>query len=169
MKSPTPFADKALSQRGFTLIEILVVVSMMVIIMSFGIFFDMDKFRQNSFQADRDILISALQHARSQAISNICYGDTSICQEDGKPHGVYIESHQFTIFQGTDFANRNIVYDAILETEYDIAYSGLTEVVFDQLTGDVVSGAGSITMTDPLNSRSSVISINSEGQIIWTN
>ena len=136
---------------------------MLVIITSVGLYFDFDNFRSYSFHGDRDTLVSSLQHARSQAVSNICYGTCA----DGKPHGVYIEDDQYIIFQGSSFATRDAGFDTLIEANPSINHTGLDEVVFDQLTGDAT--AGDITLTDPANGRESVISINSEVQILWTN
>lgn len=164
MKSQILSRDKSLpAQTGFTLIEILVVVGMTVMIMSFGLFFDLDSFRQHSFQADRDTLISLLQHARSRAVSNICYGATCI---DGKPHGVRIENEQYIVFQGSSYALRDQAFDTILEANEGIGHSGLEEVVFSQLTGEATSG--DIILSDSMTTRTSTISISTEGQIIWT-
>lgn len=179
MKSRTLFGDKKLpkngglpavsahaGQAGFTLLEILIVIGMTVIIMSFGLFFDFDQFRLHSFQADRDVLISALHHARSRAVSNICY-EPPVCN-DGKPHGVRIEAGEFIIFQGSSYAGRDASHDASLEANTGLVHAGINEVVFSQLTGDALSGAGDIILRDPATGRESIISINSEGQIIWT-
>ena len=136
---------------------------MLVIISSLGLYYNFSNLHSYSFHGDRDNLVSALQHARSQAVSNICYGACT----DGKSHGVYIEEDQYIIFQGVDYASRDEDYDAFIEANPNIEHSGLDEVVFDQLTGD--ANAGDIIITDPTTSRTSTISINSEGQIIWTN
>ncbi|MEK7071436.1 MAG: GspH/FimT family pseudopilin [Patescibacteria group bacterium] len=169
MKLPTILKDSEPSfprrslDKGFTLIEIALVVGLVTIVASVGMFFDFDSFRAHSFYTDRDALISALQHARSEAISNVCRGSCT----DGLPHGVNILDDKYIIFQGADYSSADHNQDAVLDANPNVAHGGMDEIVFRQLSGDAVS-PGDITLRDNLGGRKSTISINSEGQIIWT-
>lgn len=182
MKSPTTSTDKnrgpvrIAKQSGFTLIEILIVIGIIAVVAGAGVFIDFDSFRGYSFHSDRDILISALQHARAEAVSNICRGGD--CENGGKKHGVKILTDKYVIFQGNDYNSRDVDYDAFLDASPATGRSGITEVVFAQLSGNAssISSSGDCaTLPEPLciilqgGTRSSVITINSEGQILWTN
>ena len=160
MKLPTALKDK---NAGFTLIEIALVIGLVTVVASVGMFFDFDSFRAHSFYADRDTLISTLQHARAEAISNICRGSC----DNGLPHGVKILSDRFIIFQGADYVSADHNQDAVIDANINIEHGGLDEIVFSQLSGDTVF-PGEIVLTDNLGGRKSIISINSEGQILWT-
>jgi len=168
MKLPTASKNKLAPRSsggvgGFTLIEIMTVIGLFTIIAGVGMFFDFDNFRAYSFHSERDTLISTLQHARAEAVSSICRGP---CDE-GKPHGVKILDNKFIIFQGTDYVSADRDYDAIMDANPNMLHGGLPEVVFEQLSGDVDT-PGDITLTDNYSGRKSTISINSEGQILWT-
>lgn len=141
----------------------MIVVGLIAIVGGLGLYFGFDNFRGYSFHSNRDLLVSALQHARSRAVSNICYGSCS----DGKSHGVYIEDDQYIIFQGSSYDDRDQEYDAIIETNPGTTHQGMNEVVFAQLKGD--ADPGEIELENDYNERMSTITINSEGQIIWTN
>ena len=176
MKSQTISKDKtrepARLTSGFTLIEVLLVLGLVALIAGVSFYFNMDSLRGYSFHADRDTLISALQHARAQAMNNVCRG--SACS-DGKPHGVFVDTanHKYVIFQtenaNPDYAHRDSAYDAILDGSPAMIFEpgGLVEVVFSQLSGSV-NTPGYIKIKDA-GIHESQIDINSEGQIVWTN
>ncbi len=158
------------SDKGFTLIELMIVLSIISLVVGIGLFFDFDSFRGHSFNSDRDTLISALQHARAKAVNNICRGDGSECS-GGKPHGVYIDdlNDKYVIFQGSNYSSSspfNVILDASPTMTYEVG--SLAKIVFEQLSGNVTS-VGDIKLKDDASGRTSVITINSEGQIIWTN
>ncbi len=156
--------------------EVIVVMTIIVILGSMGLFYGLDNLWGHSFRSDRNTLISALQHSRAEAVANICRGDC----EDGKPHGVYIDTtkQEYILFQGNKYSPTDN-YNLGLEVKYNISYSGVDEIVFNQLSGEVIyaaedeteikDGPWNITLTDNVTGKNSVISINSEGQILWTN
>jgi Tfp pilus assembly protein FimT len=152
-------------EAGFSLIEILVVMGMLTIIGALGLFMSMDSYRSYAFRNERNIVVSALQRARSQAVSNVCMGATCT---DGKPHGVHVVTGQYVIFQGASYATRDAGYDQVINANTpNVSISGLSEVVFAQLSGEVAT-PGSITVGDNVG-HSSVITINSVGQVVWSN
>lgn len=149
------------NQTGFTLIEIIVVVSLLAAIGGLVALTDFDAWRGYTFRDERDLLISVLQKARSESVNNVCLG--SVCS-DGQPHGVKILPGKYVIFQGQSYAGRNPAFDEEIEASNSIIPSGITEVVFGQLNGDV-SGPGDIIIGDAI--RTATISINNEGRINW--
>jgi len=178
MKSPTVLKGKIQKRnQGFTLIEIIIVTSIIVAIGSLGLYFGFSNFYGHSFNSNRDILISVLQHARAEAIANICRGNSC---EDGKPHGVAIRPNDYpnsyVIFQTESVITPTYSGRTSEDTDQDVPidanpnfdYSGLNEVVFRQLSGEAIS-PGSIVISDNTGTHTSTITINSEGQILWTN
>jgi prepilin-type N-terminal cleavage/methylation domain-containing protein len=170
MASPRTSTDKG--TRGFTLIEVLVVMSLMVIVAGFGLIVSMESYRGDSFRTERDTLVATLQQARTQALDNMCFGASCA---GGKPHGVHLSLHQYVVFQGDSYATR----DAALDTVTDAQYFGLattspslTDIVFSQLAGTTTPnpiGVTTISLVDTTGQHTSVITINPEGQISWTN
>ncbi len=167
-----------MDQKGITLIEILVVIGLIAIVAGFTLATTFDAFRGYGYRNERDILISSLHKARSQAVSNICIG--SPCTE-GKPHGVHIDSDpvshlvlHYVIFQGTTYAGRDVTADETLNSNYAVSTTGLTDIVFTELSGDPTGASvGTVTISDPngvhQGALASAISMNAEGQIVWTN
>ena len=151
--------------RGLSLIEIVVVIGLLTAIAGLSMLVSIDTYRSYLFRGERDKVVQALQKARSRAIHNICFG--AGCS-NGRPHGVNIDSSTGTVtnFQGTSVSELPSVNDPFSLND-GITISGLSDVVFSQLSGDAAP-EGNITITDEVG-HISVISINSEGQILWTN
>lgn len=189
MKSPQISKDNigglALSERseskGFTLIEIIIVMSIIVILGGLGLFYGFDNLWRQSFRSNRDSLISALERARAESISNICLGEN--CTE-GKSHGVYIDqdNKRYIIFQGDHYKLRDpddIDQDVVIKADYDITYPDVREVVFERLSGDIIRiddeeinfnsepKDWEMSLKDNVTGNTSIIGLNIEGQISW--
>ena len=158
--------------KGFTLIEVLVVLTLISIIGGIIIYFGFDSFRGYSYHDDRNGLLSLLQHARSEAMVNICRGSTC---SGGKPHGVAIRPSNhpdsYVLFQ-TEFLNPTYSNRTDDDKASDIIISATSssnsnEIVFSPLSGNTTSSVIiTIQLTDN-QAHSSIISINPVGQISW--
>jgi len=154
--------------NGFTLMEVIIVITLLGMIVGLTTFVGFDSYRGSSFRSERDALIGVMQRARSMATNNICLGGCT----NGK-HGVHITATEFTIFQGSDYLTRDSSYDEITKMGplVQIAPGSFTDVIFSGLSGDATtlpSGVSTLTMTDATG-HNSVITIQSFGQITWTN
>ena len=147
---------KGRGQKGFTFIEIIVVLGIFAILASVGLFVSFDFYRSYAFRSERNIVISILQKARAQALNNI----------NQEPHGVKFLSNSYVIFQGADYEDllRDTSFDEAIDAANSVAHSGLDEVVFEQLSGDA-SASGEIILSDGV--RTVGISINNEGRTSW--
>ena len=152
-----------LTKRGFTLVEIMIVMAFVAIVGSFTMLMSMDTYRSYNFHTERDLAIAALQHARALAMGNTCTGGTCTT---GKAHGVSIQADKYVIFQGDTYATRDASEDSVIQANVAVAHSGLLEIVFTQLSGNSTT-PGTITFSDA--TRSSSITIGAQGQIFWSN
>jgi prepilin-type N-terminal cleavage/methylation domain-containing protein len=147
---------------GFTLIEVIIVMSLLTIIGGLVTFANFDVWRGYNFRGEYDLLIAVLQKARSQSINNICLG---ISCTEGQSHGVKILPDKYTIFQGTTYDPSDPLNEDF-EASGRVSHSGISEVVFRQLSGDV-DLAGDIILNEIDGFRSETIFINNEGRISW--
>ena len=138
---------------GFTLIEVLVVLGIFSVLASFGCLATMDFYKSYAFDAERSSVIAILQKARSQSLANI----------NNTAYGVHFGSGQYVIFQGSVY-NSSSAFNQNIPAGFGITASGLTDIVFAQLSGDAGSG-GNLTLSD--GKRLAEIYINSEGRIDW--
>jgi len=147
--------------RGFTLVELLTVMGLFVLLAGLGLFVSMDAYRGSSFRTDRDLLVALLQHARAQAVNNICTGSCT----DGAAHGVAATGGVYIAFQGTSY-NSSDPQNQVFSANPAVMLGGDTEVLFAQLTGAV---AARRVITLAAAEQVSVITIEPNGRIWWTN
>lgn len=134
--------------RGFTFIELMIVMAILSSLFMMGLFFDMTFYRGNSFSTDVDSFASILQRARAKSINNINAGS----------HGVYIGSNNYVLFQcpasvaNCTYASRDPALDQSISHNPGLTFSGASEVVFSRLSGDssfegflVINGSGKST------------------------
>src|SRR3989344_3331593 len=105
--------------RGFTLVEILIVVAILVVIFSFGLFISFDFYKSYSFHSEKSTIVSILQKARNQSLNNI----------NESRHGVHFSASplQYIIFECnpgvlcTDYSEADTSKDIIIEPSYGIS------------------------------------------------
>lgn len=132
-------------------------MAIVVVIAGFGLFLSFDFYKTYSFASERNIIVSALQKARNQAIVNF----------NGKPHGVRFDSTHYILFEGSSFDPFDS-HNNIIDKSPVITVSSLlplpAQIVFSQLSGDVMN-SGTIIISDSV--KQAAISINPEGGIEW--
>lgn len=147
---------------GFTLIEVIMVIGLVGVIALFGVAMSMSSVAKSGVIQERDRFVSLiLSGARAEALANV--GEQA--------HGIHIDdvNHRYILFEGTSYnasdpSNRETPYS---NESIDISNTGGDDIVFEQLSGNVSHGAGTVTFKI-VNSNTEVkISINEVGQINW--
>lgn len=139
-------------RKGFTLIEVVIAGAIIALIGALGLFISADFYRSYILITERDTLVGILQRSRSRALNNI----------NDSHHGVFLEDHRYTVFQGENFASRDPNYDEMVNLPSSITLAGYTEVVFEPLSGET-NASGDITISR--DDRIFTISLNNEGRI----
>jgi type II secretory pathway pseudopilin PulG len=147
-------------KRGFTIIEILIIVAITILILALVIIpFKQMNERQALIKETANI-ISIINHARSMTLSS----------KGGEPHGVHIEANRVVLFSGPTYSSSD-PDNVSIELNSQVSISninlsgGITDVVFNQLTG-TTAGYGTITLSLVASStQAKTISINSTGII----
>lgn len=130
---------------GFTLIEVLIALAILVVILSLGLFLSFDFYKSFSAQSEKEVIVSILQKARSESMDNI----------NQVAHSVH-------------FSNTPLTYTLMPENLPIVASYKITitapalpfDVTFSQLSG--ASSNQTITL-----SNGEIITINTQGQISW--
>ena len=143
------------TKGGFTLLEILIVLGLMVVIIGIGSFAGVNFYKTFALNSERDIVVSSLVKARNKAMNNF----------NESQQGLHIDATGYTIFQGSSYALRNQTYDELMSKNNFVTSSGLQDIVFDKLTGNLTTAEGSIVLSTSDGSRT--ISLNNEGRIDW--
>jgi prepilin-type N-terminal cleavage/methylation domain-containing protein len=147
--------------RGFSFIEVLVVLGLFAILGGLALFVSMDTYRGSNFRTERDLVVGILQHARALAVNNTCMGTCT----NGLPHGVHIENSSYTIFQGA--YDQNAPTNARFTANTLFSPTATTEIIFFQLAGTTTCSACTVTISDGTG-HTSTITVTAEGQITWT-
>ena len=115
--------------------EIIIVLALVGIIASFGLFVSMDFYRSYVFRSERSVIISTLEKARIQSMTNI----------NQAPHGVHYDgvNKDYVLFEGPTF-NQGAATNMIIEGNNSVSVAGFSDVVFEQLSGD--ANAVSVTL-----------------------
>ena len=142
--------------RGFTLIEIIIAISIFSVLIALGLLMSMETFRGTIYRSETATIISLFEKARSRAMNNI----------NQSPWGVCYLAPNYVIFKGTSCIS-SAVTDSI-EANAGVALasnfsSTFPTVAFTQLSGTTTGGAFTVQQ----DARTSPITINYEGTIIW--
>jgi prepilin-type N-terminal cleavage/methylation domain-containing protein len=151
MASPKTYT---LKKNGFTLIEILVAMTLLAVLAGFALTVSLDSYREFTFRSQQELLVSLLQRARAQAMGNV----------NQAPHGLHIDpgAATYTLFQGSDFFHRDQSEDLVFAGNPGQSLTGLSDVVFTQLSG--TTSSGSVILKDFTHPQA-IISLNNEGQV----
>lgn len=132
------FSVSSRREDGFTLIELMVVVGLIVVLAVSTVPFGIDFLNRRNLRQETEVLVSNLKNAQVQAISSknessfgvrfFPNGDPAICPG----RACYV------VFQGSSFAARKVGEDEVflLAREVLVEIVGLySEVIFDRNTG----------------------------------
>jgi len=135
--------------KGFTLVEILIVIVIVSFLLIFTLSWGMDFWKTQQIDSMAEEVIQALRRARLSSVSS--GSDSS--------SGVYFDSGRYVLFRGTSYASRDSE-EVFLS---DASFSGdISEVVFSKLEG-MPSNTGDIILT--VSGKTRTININSAGRI----
>jgi prepilin-type N-terminal cleavage/methylation domain-containing protein len=139
--------------KGFTLLEILVVIAIFTVLIALGLFMSMETLRGALSRSERDTVVSLLERARSRAMANI----------GQSPWGMCYLAPNYVVFKGTACSAATAV-DTVAANP-GTATTGLLPpgIVFSQLAGTTTPASVTVTQSG----RTSAITINYEGAIIW--
>ena len=138
---------------GFTLVEVLLSIAAIAIISGIS----MPIYLSFQVKDDLDIAVVTLVQSlrRSQAQSQASEGDAN--------WGVKIQSGSITLFKGASYAGREASYDEIFNTSSAISFAGISEIVFDKLSGEPDT-TGTITLTSTTN-QTATVTLNGKGMV----
>ena len=162
METLKPAAAKAMAGRrenikaskGFTLVEILIVFSIIVVVSAVTIPLYNRWQVANTIASEKTEVAQHLRLAQTRARSGL--GD--------KNHGLYFQSNNYTIFEGDDYLTRDQGEDEFYYLPTSVVISGFSEIIFIKQTG-IPNITGTLTLTNTITSETATIDINSQGLI----
>ncbi|HBK34535.1 MAG: hypothetical protein UU08_C0006G0018 [Candidatus Uhrbacteria bacterium GW2011_GWE2_40_58] len=142
------------SQNGFTLVELLVVITIVGIITFLGIRAFSNTIPKSSLELDADRVVELIHRAQARTLS----GDFN------DVWGVYLTATNSTLFKGTTFVGRDPAFDETYGFSETVSASGLSEIVFEIRTGETLN-TGTITLTSTESGESIHLVVNTTGRV----
>lgn len=143
--------------RGFTLLEVLLSVTMLALLGAVGT----PIYQSLQIRNDLDIAANTIESSlhRAQMLSVAVDGDSS--------WGLSIQSGVITLFQGSNYASRNAGFDEVFSLPASITPLGVSEIVYGKFTGEP-QVTGTITLVSSANEIRHV-TVNTKGMVDLSN
>ncbi len=151
----------SMHSRGFTLLEVIVVLAILTVLLGMTVFMSMDSFRSTAKRSEQAEVVTLLQKGRSHSMGNINGVRWGLCADT--------VLKQYVLFRGTYISGASTNEPMNMDAGVTISSSPSTFLcssggqVFTQLSATT----SSTTVTLTQNGRASTISINNEGTIDW--
>ena len=154
-----------MSKHGFTLVEVLIVISVVLTLLGLGLFMSFDSYRGFIFRSERVMLVSILEKARSRAINNYFQTSWGVCFDPN--------TESYISFRG-DHCELGLATNEVIPKSSSVELAGYllhSPIVFKQLTGNLLyqmspaDAEATSTLSNGLSTTT--ISINNEGRINW--
>lgn len=121
------------SLAGFTLVELLLVMAMVIIIGTFTSSVGVSYYQSQILHETTDNVLSTLRQAQGYAMSG----------KNNHAFGVFIQEDSYVLFEGQDYASRLSDEDMVFPINSSLTIYGPSEIVFSELTG-VANVAGTL-------------------------
>ena len=141
--------------KGFTLIEILLVVALFGILAGLSIPFYQSYQQRNDVSVAADTVVQSAR--RAQQLARAVDGDAR--------WGLHIASGAITIFQGDTYAGRDQTEDEVISISSAVGVSGDTDILFEKVTGYVTDTTSSTLSAT--NGGSKTITVNAFGTVAY--
>ena len=136
-------------KKGFTLIEILLSLSIVTILATIGIPVFLSLQNTTDLDLAENAVVQSLR--RAQTLSRAVDGDTS--------WGVKIQNNAITLFKGASYLARDPNQDEIFDIPSSITSTNVSEIVYSKFDG-LPNTTGTMTLTSNNDIRNITISSN---------
>lgn len=143
--------------RGFTLVELLIVISLFALVATFVISGFLNYAAHQNYLAAQTEVFSSTKETRQRSLS--ADGDTT--------HGIHFATSSITTFEGSSYNAGDLSNVIIPITSATISTSltgGATDIIFARKTG-AASATGTIAVIGLRNTGSSTITVSGTGLI----
>ena len=148
------------TQRGFTLVELSVVLTMVVILLGIATINLVRSQQGASIVATEQTLLSDLKQQQLKAM----IGDTE-GRGTTDTYGVHFDSNQYVLFHGTYSAGNSTNSVINLDRNFQFTSPG-TNIIFNKISGEItVDSTSNIVLRDTTNGNTKTVTINRYGVV----
>lgn len=140
--------------RGFSLLEVLLVITIFGILLGITLPFSAQFFRNHDFQVTSNEIIDQIR--QTQLFARLNYFDDA--------WGIRFEPKEIIVFKGDKYQNRDSDFDEITELSEEFVFPEISEIVFQKTSG-LPDTSGELIIEKDLNSKT--IEINEKGQLFY--
>lgn len=163
-----PLAEKMKNTKGFTLIELIVVIAVFSIIFGFVTVNLLGSYRKASLISSLDTLISDIKSQQIKAM--VGHKEENILSNN---YGIHFENNKYVLFEGSSSPGMN---DFEVKLPDNLEFSNISfpdsNIVFQKGNGEVVNfttGQSSLIIRDTSGTEQKTITLNKYGIIISVN
>ena len=142
-----------MKKKGFTLIELILIVAVMSIVAAMTPTFYSRFLLQNSVANVKDQIAGSLRKAQIQSMTS----------KNADSWSVNYSSNTITLYKGNNFGVRDPSFDETFAVNPSVSVSGLTDLSFERVTGLPTPTSATITINSGNNSDT--ITVNSQGVV----
>ncbi|HSW89385.1 MAG TPA: type II secretion system protein [Patescibacteria group bacterium] len=157
-------------QRGFTLIELMITISVFLILLAFAA---PNILRTRNSAVVNTSIDTVLADIKQQQLKSMV-GDTG-GSGNASSYGVYFGTTSYTLFKGSTY-NSSDTTNVVVPLEGSVQFSNVTllnsQVVFARGTGEIsgfVTGQDSFSLSEPSGGRVTSATFNKYGVVITEN
>lgn len=140
------------SRFGFTLIELMLSITLMFIVFGITTGFYSRFFTQNAVQITQNQLVASLRKAQMYAMMGKRNSNWGV--------NINTTARQITLFAGANYASRTPAFDEIYIYNNNLTVSGFTDVVYAHATG-IPSSFPTVTITGA--NQTKIVTVNTQG------
>ncbi|HYM65488.1 MAG TPA: type II secretion system protein [Candidatus Sulfotelmatobacter sp.] len=154
--------------RGFTLIELVVVMGILIMLFSFASFNFVGVQRKTSINSFADDLVSDIASQQTKAMVGV--GTSS-----GDNYGIYFQSDKYILFKGTSYS-ANDPNNFTVSLDSGSSFSSVTfpgsSIIFSSISGELngfSQGQNTVTIKDLQSLKTETITVNRYGVVTSEN
>ncbi len=156
------------NQFGFTLIELVVVMGILLMLFGFASFSLVNVQRKTSVSSTADNLVSDMATQQTKAM-------LGAGSSGGDSYGIYFQSDKYTLFKGTTYSASD-PNNFTVSLDLGITFSNITFpaslLIFSSATGEIngfSAGQNTVTLHDTQGTKTETITVNRYGVVTSEN
>ncbi len=141
---------------GISMLEIVLSMTIFAIIAVSALPFFMSLIAKNKLDSTKLLAAQGVRRAMMKAQA----------AEADSAWGLKLMADKIVVFSGDNYINRNGQYDQVMPIDYNVVFSGDTELVFGKLTGELAADKSFVIMVQSTG-ESKTVSVNRYGALTY--